>query len=91
MKTKDDTNDAPKPATNGKMAETPEQWWARISPSQRMLARQIALMMDEVTESKRIEIRKEAERIRARFIHLLRRPEKGCVSAIILPERFRGN
>ena len=66
--------------------ETPEQWWAKISPLQRTVAQQIAAMMDEVTESKRIEIRRELEAIRARFIHILKQPEKGCLSAIILPE-----
>jgi hypothetical protein len=66
--------------------ETPEEWWAKISPLQKTLAQQIAAMMDEVTESKRVEIRKECEAIRARFIHILKQPEKGCLSAIILPE-----
>ena len=63
-----------------------EQWWARLSPFQRVQAQQIAGMMDEVTESKRIEIRRDREKIRARFIHILKRPEHGCASAIVLPE-----
>ena len=67
-------------------AESPEQWWARLSAVQRLHAQQIGAMMDEVTESKRIEIRKELDRIRARFVHILKRPEKGCLSAIMLPE-----
>jgi hypothetical protein len=32
--------------------ETAEQWWARISPAQRGLAREIAGMMGEMTENK---------------------------------------
>jgi hypothetical protein len=46
----------------------------------------MARLMDEVTDTKRIEIRRERGEIRARFIYLLKRPEKGCVSAIVLPE-----
>ena len=52
---------------------------------ERRVAQVIAAMMDEVTEEKRVEIRREAESIRARFIHILRQPEAGCVSAIVLP------
>jgi hypothetical protein len=66
--------------------ETPEQWWARLGPVQRAFAHEIARLLDEVTESKRIEIRREREEIRARFIHILKRPESGCTSAIVLPE-----
>jgi (p)ppGpp synthase/HD superfamily hydrolase len=66
--------------------ETPEQWWARLGPIQRAFAHEIARLVDEVTDSKRIEIRREREEIRARFIHILKRPESGCVSAIVLPE-----
>jgi hypothetical protein len=43
-------------------------------------------MMEEVTEEQRVEIRREGDYIRARFIHILRQPEPGCVSAIVLPE-----
>ena len=71
---------------SGKRNETPEQWWARLKPVERLLAQQIAGMMEEVTDSKRIEIRRETECIRARFIYLLKQPEKGCLSAIMLPE-----
>ncbi len=67
------------------MGQTPEQWWARLKPVERRVAQVIAAMMDEVTEEKRVEIRREAESIRARFIHILRQPEAGCVSAIVLP------
>jgi hypothetical protein len=42
--------------------------------------------MDEMTENKRIEIRRELRRIRARFVHILKQPESGCLSAIMLPE-----
>ncbi len=63
-----------------------EQWWSRLSPMQRILAHEVGKMMEQVTENKRIEIRKELERIRARFIHILKKPEDGCVSAIMLPE-----
>ncbi len=66
--------------------ETPEQWWSKLSAVQRMHVQQIGAMMNEVTESKRIEIRKELDRIRARFVHILKQPEKGCLSAIMLPE-----
>ena len=66
--------------------ETAEQWWGRISPIEKIVAQQIALMMEEINESKRIEIRKELKSIKARFIHILKQPEKGCLSAIMLPE-----
>lgn len=67
-----------------------EQWWAGIAPGRKVLALQIATMMDEMTERKRIEIRVEAREIRARFIHILQQPEKGCVNALVLPERASG-
>ena len=63
-----------------------EEWWAKISPGRRVLAMRIAELMEELTESKRIEIRSEAGAVRARFIYLLKRPEQGCLSAIMLPE-----
>ncbi len=66
--------------------ETSEQWWGRISPGQKALAQVIAGMIDEVTENKRVEIRREMASVRARFIHILKEPEKGCLSAIMLPE-----
>ena len=47
-------------------------------------------MMEEVTATKRIEIRKEGAEIRARFIYLLKQPEKGWLSAVMLPECDRG-
>ena len=65
---------------------TPEQWWAKLGPVQRAFAHEIARLVDEVTESKRIEIRRERGEIRARFMYLLKRPESGCTSAIVLPE-----
>lgn len=70
-------------------AETPEQWWARSSGEERHIAHQIAQMMLEVSDDKRIEIRKEVEKIRARFVHILKRPEGGCLNAIMLPEPTR--
>lgn len=69
-----------------------EDWWQKISPGRRVLAMTLAGMMDELlveghrAERKRIEIRLEAGAIRARFIHLLKQPEAGCLSAIMLPE-----
>ena len=63
-----------------------EEWWAKSPPRRRVLAMRIAKMMEELTESKRIEIRSEAGAVRVRFIHLLKRPEPGCLSAIMLPE-----
>ncbi len=80
-----ENNRAEESAECGKR-ETSEQWWARISPGQKALARVVADMMEEMTESKRIELRREAGTIRARFIHILKQPEKGCLSAIMLPE-----
>jgi hypothetical protein len=70
--------------------ETAEEWWARISPTQRGLARVIAGMMREMTATKRVEIRWDGSSVRARFIHVLENPEPGCVSAIVLPERASG-
>jgi hypothetical protein len=86
------TNENKTPSRNqnaGAMGQTPEQWWAGLKPVERRLAQVIATMMDEVTEETRVEIRREAESIRARFIHILRQPEPGCVSAIVLPEAPR--
>lgn len=67
-----------------------DDWWSKLSPGQRMLAQVIARMIEEVTESKRVEIRMESGAVRARFIHLLNRPEEGCLSAIVLPEAPSG-
>lgn len=67
-----------------------ERWWAGLRPVERQLARAVAAMMEEVTATKRIEIRKEGAEIRARFIYLLKQPEKGCLSAVMLPECDRG-
>ena len=53
---------------------------------QRMAAEHIALMIEEMTDSKRIEIRRGGRWIKVRFVHILDRPEKGCVPAIIVPE-----
>src|SRR5260221_13947176 len=62
-----------------------ERWWSHLSPMQRILAHEVGKMMEQVTENKRIEIRKELERSeRGSFI--LKKPEDGCVSAIMLPE-----
>ncbi len=74
----------------GSRGQSEEQWWAGLKPGERVLARQIAVMMGEVTENKRIEIRKESGAIRARYVHILKQPEKGCLSAIVLPERASG-
>jgi hypothetical protein len=65
---------------------TAEQWWAKLSPVQKVLVHQVGRMMEDINENKRIEIRKELEKIRARFIHILKQPEDECVSAIMLPE-----
>lgn len=87
MKLNKNTNKTPgRNQSTEAMGQTPEQWWARLKPIERRVAQVIAAMMDEVTEEKRVEIRREAESIRARFIHILRQPEPGCVSAIVLPE-----
>jgi hypothetical protein len=87
MKLNKNTNKTPGRNQNSEaMGQTPEQWWARLKPVERRVAQVIAAMMDEVTAEKRVEIRREAESIRARFIHILRQPEPGCVSAIVLPE-----
>ena len=66
--------------------ESPDAWWATLSPGQRVLAQVIAEMTEGVTDRKRIEIRREGAKIRARFVYVLDRPEKGCLSAIMLPE-----
>lgn len=66
-----------------------ETWWEECPQGRKVLAMTLADMMDEMTESKRIEIRLESGAVRARFIHILRQPEPGCVSAIVLPEAPR--
>src|SRR5690349_20508549 len=66
--------------------ETPEQWWAKLGPVQRAFAHEIARVVDEVTDTKRLEIRRDRGEVRARFIYLLRQAEPGCLSAIVLPE-----
>ena len=45
------------------------------------------MLIAGVAENKRLEIRKERVGIRARYIHILKRPEDGCVSAIIQTTR----
>jgi hypothetical protein len=77
-----------------------EEWWAKASTGQRVLAMTVARMMHDLLEEdrraegeraeKRIEIRVEAGAVRARFIHLLKQPEAGCLSAIVLPEAPSG-
>ena len=59
-----------------------EQWWRHLSPAKKALAQQLARMMDEVTEEKRIEIRKEAGAIKGRFIHMLEKPQPGSLAAL---------
>ena len=71
-------------------SEGADRWWAGLRPVERQLARMVAGMMQEVTATKRIEIRKEGAEIRARFIYVLKQPEKGCLSAVLLPECDRG-
>jgi len=75
MNTRENSNGV---ATN----ETPEQWWARLSGPQRRMAQEIAMLTKRVTETQRLEIRAEGEFIKVRFIHILKKPEKGCVSAL---------
>ena len=62
--------------------ETPEQWWAKVPAGERRLAQELARMMKKVTATQSIEIRRDGEFIKARFIHILKKPEKGCVSAL---------
>ena len=81
-----DQRDAAKPHLTGTLPEASEQWWAKLSPAQRAFAHQIARLTDEASDTKRIEIRRERGEIRVRFVHILKRPENGCVSAIMLPE-----
>jgi hypothetical protein len=71
-------------------SEGADRWWAGLKAGERQLARVVATMMEEVTATKRIEIRKEEREIRARFIYVLQQPEKGCLSAVMLPEVDRG-
>jgi hypothetical protein len=49
------------------------------------MAQGIAGMMKKVTETQRLEIRAEGDFIKVRFIHILQKPEKGCVSALAGP------
>ena len=86
MKNNQNTNEEITNQKSNAPWERPEQWWAKLSPVQRAFAQQIARLTDDVTETKRIEIRRERGEIRARFIHILKQPENGCVSAIMLPE-----
>lgn len=67
-------------------SEGADRWWSGLRPVERQLARVVAGMMQEVTGTKRIEIRKEGAEIRARFIYILKQPEKGCLRAVMLPE-----
>jgi hypothetical protein len=86
MKNNQNRNEEITSQKSNPLRERPEQWWAKLSPVQRAFAQQIARLTDEVTETKRIEIRRERGEIRVRFVHILKRPENGCVSAIMLPE-----
>jgi hypothetical protein len=49
------------------------------------MAQEIAMMTKKVTETQRLEIRAEGDFIKVRFIHILQKPEKGCVSALAGP------
>ena len=76
-----------RPAEAGKRNQSgADAWWASLSPGKRALAKEMARLMDETTDSKRIEIRRERGEIRARFIYILKKPEPGCTSAIVLPQ-----
>jgi hypothetical protein len=86
MKNNQNRNEEMASQKSNALRERPEQWWAKLSPVQRAFAQQIGWLIDDVTETKRIEIRRERGEIRARFIHILKQPENGCVSAIMLPE-----
>lgn len=67
-----------------------EEWWRNSLPGQKALAMTLGHMMEEMTERKRIEVRLESGVVRVRFIHILQQPEKGCLNAIVLPERASG-
>jgi hypothetical protein len=86
MKNNQNTNEEITSQKSNAPRERPEQWWARLGPVQQAFAHEIARLIDETTETKRIEIRRERGEIRARFVHILKQPENGCVSAIMLPE-----
>ncbi len=75
-----------KPWMQRAVAKIADEWWAKTMPERKNVMLQIAVMMEGLEENKRIEIRIEAKAIRARFIHILKQPEKGCLSAIMLPE-----
>jgi hypothetical protein len=47
-------------------------------------------MMDEATDEKRIEIRREAGAIKGRFIYILRKPEAGSLAALALSPQAAG-
>ena len=87
MKNKESKNQNNRNEISSVEREGTDRWWARLSPGRRMLAQQIAVMIEEVTDTKRIEIRRERQGIIVRFIHLLKNPEKGCVTAIVVPEQ----
>jgi len=53
-----------------------------LSGPQRRMAQEIAMLTKKVTETQRLEIRAEGGFIKVRFIHILQKPEKGCVSAL---------
>jgi hypothetical protein len=59
MKSNQNTNEEITSRKSNALRERPEQWWAKLSPVQRAFAQQIARLMDEATETKRIEIRRE--------------------------------
>ncbi|HOC58061.1 MAG TPA: hypothetical protein PKI20_20755 [Verrucomicrobiota bacterium] len=67
-------------------SESADRWWAGLKPGERQLAWVVASMMKEISATKRIEVRKEGAEIRARFIYILKQPERGCLRAVMLPE-----
>jgi hypothetical protein len=61
-------------------------WWASLLTSEKMLAMHICFMLQRVHSGKRIEIRRELGRIRAKLVNELERAEPGWLHVHTLPQ-----
>ena len=63
-----------------------ELWWKGAPSDEKLLAYQVALMLEDVEFNVRLEIRREGTTIKKRFIEALDRPEAGCQLALVVPK-----
>lgn len=59
--------------------QTPEEWWAGLSLSERKAVQMLGGMIEEVTEKAWIDIRRESGVVRVRFLEIMHPPRPGCL------------